>query len=111
MIRIEGAMEDGKKVWIETNDTLVARDFIDRLESFEYKQATRSAMGVEMPKAVGREEDLMAMNSQGEIGRIKKDAKATIRRISNDGIPEDNYLGGVNYIHVKMPRASSMSGR
>ncbi len=110
MIRIEGVTKSGKKLWCETNDIQTAKDFIDRLESFEYKQATRSVMGVEMPKEVGGETDLEAMNSRGEMGRIRKDAKATTRRISDD-VPEDNHLGGVNYIHVKVPRVFENSGR
>lgn len=49
MIRIEGVTQNGKKVWCETNDVTTAKNFINRLERFEYKQATKNVMGVEIP--------------------------------------------------------------
>lgn len=119
MIRIEGTNRAGEKIWIETNCLLTARAFIDELITFEYKDVNDENIA-DIKKELEEYESM-----RETIGRIKKDELARNRHKrtekdreimgvklpewqknnANDAV-EDNSLGGVNYIHVIVPRGA-----
>ena len=122
MIRIEGTNRVGEKIWLETNCLLTARAFIDELITYEYKDVNDENISAirKEPEEYESIDEAFAKIITDELSKNRADLQAKMGKTrevmgvklpewqknnTNDAV-EDNSLGGVNYIHVIVPRGA-----